>query len=252
MSQRFNWHDGPVGPAQTRVLLVDDDKDLLRALHASLEQEGYQVFSAESGARALDMVYDCHPNVVVMDVLMPHMDGLETCLRVHSISNIPVIFLTARRFEGDIVKGLNYGADDYLIKPFSVRELMARMEAVLRRAPDLMLIDPVAYDDDVLSIDVQSRTVRKRGEIIALSPKEFQLLACLVRNAGRLVSHTDLLREIWGPGYEDETSYLSIYVRYLREKIEDDPGAPHYIRTRFRVGYSFSGQRAAHPPDQPQ
>ena len=252
MSQRFNWREGPPGPADTRVLLVDDDKDLLVALHRSLEQEGYQVFSAESGAQALDMVYECRPNVVVLDVLMPRMDGLETCLRLRSISDIPVIFLTGRRFEGDIVKGLNYGADDYLVKPFGLRELMARMEAVLRRAPDLRSIEPVAYDDGVLSVDVQSRTVRKNGEIIALSPKEFQLLACLVRNVGRLVSHTDLLREIWGPGYDNETSYLSIYVRYLREKIEDDPGDPRYIRTRFRVGYCFCDQRPAEPTDQLQ
>lgn len=222
-----------------RVLVIDDDAALLHVLKTSLEQEGYSVSCALNGTEGLSVAYECQPDVIILDVMMPHLSGWTTCRRLRDLSDVPILFLSARDAESDIVAGLNAGADDYMIKPFSLAELKARIEAILRRSDNRVVVHPLVYDDGSLYIDLVDNTVRKRGQDVALSPKEAHLLACLVRNAGQVVIHEQLLREVWGPGYENELAYLTLYIRYLRLKLEDDPSHPRYIMTRFRVGYYF-------------
>lgn len=188
------------------------------------------------------MVTASRPDVVILDVVMPRLNGYETCLRLRGFYDAPIIFLSGSGTERDIIRGLNYGADDYLVKPFSLGELKARLSAILRRADGQSnLAGPTTFDDGTLYINLQTRCVRKQGKVISLAPKEFRLLAHLVRREGAVVPHSELLYQVWGPGSEEEYSYLSLYVRYLRRKLEDDPSNPQYIRTRFRVGYYFCG-----------
>lgn len=225
-----------------KVLVIDDDPALLHVLKTSLEQEGHSVFSATNGNDGLSLAYERRPDVVILDVMMPQLSGWTTCRRLRDLSRVPIIFLSARAAEADIVAGLNAGADDYLVKPFSLAELKARIEAVVRRVGgDQAVIHPLVYDDGNLYINLVENTVRKGGQEIALSPKEAHLLSCLVRNAGIVMTHEQLLHEVWGAGYEKELAYLTLYIRYLRTKLEDDPSHPRYIMTRFRVGYYFCG-----------
>jgi two-component system, OmpR family, KDP operon response regulator KdpE len=227
-----------------KVLIADDDRNLLRVLSRSLEQESYVVLCASNGNEALSLAFDNSPDMVLLDLIMPVRDGWETLDRLREVSDMPIIILSAHDQEANVVEALKRGADDYVTKPFRTAELKARIEAALRRAqrrnPSALL-----YDDGVLSIDISYRRVRKRGQDVLLSPKEFQLLSCLLRNAGAVVGHTELLKETWGEGYEKELGYLAIYIHYLRQKIEDDPSSPHYIQTRFRVGYCFCGRDGA-------
>lgn len=226
-----------------KILIIDDNRDLLHVLQMSLEKEGHRVACATSGDEALSMAYAGQPDVVILDVMMPTMDGWEICRRLRDRSAVPILFLSARREEADIVRGLNRGADDYLTKPFSLAELKARVEAIARRAI-VSSPSPPIYDDGLLYIDLESQIVRKRGTVVILSRKEFRLLACLVQSPGQVISHADLLRVVWGPGYERGTGHLALYIHYLRQKIEEDPSNPRYIRTRFRVGYYFCANSA--------
>jgi len=226
--------------SRPKLLIIDDDQNLLHVLKLSLEQEGYQVICTSEGQEALYLVRTYMPDVVVLDIMMPSIDGWEVCRRLRTISDVPIIFLSARGHEEDIVKGLDGGADDYLVKPFSLAELKARLEAVLRRATSPQEEELHYYEDGVLCIDLDAHAVYKRGQPISLSPKEFQLLACLLRHRGEVVPHATLLYEVWGPEYIQETQYLSLYIRYLRKKLEDDPSNPRYILTRVRVGYYFN------------
>jgi DNA-binding response OmpR family regulator len=221
-----------------RILVVDDDRIFLRSLQANLAGEGYEVLSAADATAALRLTFEGQPDLVILDVMMPEVDGWEVCRRLRGFMDVPIIFLTALGAEGDIVRGLALGGDDYIVKPFSLAELKARIEATLRRTKGGTQ-RTVIFDDGALLVDLQRNIVCKRKRLISLSLKEFQLLARLVRDAGRVIPHAELLRDLWGPEYVEEISYLALYVRYLRCKIEDDPSNPHYIRTRFRVGYYF-------------
>ena len=227
----------------TRILIADDNVQLLRVLQTSLERAGYQVIVARDGAEALQRACEEAPALIVLDVTMPQLDGFAVCDRLRLISDAPIIFLSARAPEQDVLHGLALGADDYLTKPFSLAELNARVGAKLRRGRDgTGFHETAGYHDGVLDIDLERGRVRLRGQDLVLSPKQYQLLATLVRREGTIVPHVTLLSEVWGDGYENERGYLAIYVRYLRERLEEDPGQPVSIRTHHGLGYSFRGR----------
>ncbi|HET90739.1 MAG TPA: response regulator transcription factor [Chloroflexi bacterium] len=225
-----------------KILVIDDDTGLLTLLQLGLERDGFTVITADSGKEGLRRAYETRPDVVVLDVMMPEMDGWLTCQRLRSMCDTPIIMLTAKTDQADILKGLSLGADDYLTKPCSFDELKARIRTVLRRAKaDSRDEWRAIYADDHLRIDLKDGTVIRQGEEIHLTPIESRLLMYLVSQKGRIVPHRELLISIWGPEYARETSYLSVYIRYLRRKIEDDPSSPRYICTRWRMGYYFAG-----------
>jgi two-component system KDP operon response regulator KdpE len=223
-----------------KVLVIDDDPGLLTVLRLGLEREGFEVVTADSGKEGLRQAYETHPDVILLDIMMPEMNGWHACQRLRHVCDTPIIMLTARAGQLDVLKGLSLGADDYLTKPCSFDELKARIKTVLRRVDSGGAVDwHPAYDDGCLRVDLASGTVVRNGEVVDLTPTEARLLMYLVSQKGRIVPHKELLTHVWGPEYAEETSYLSVYVRYLRQKIEDDPGNPRYIRTRWRVGYCF-------------
>ena len=225
------------------ILAIDDDRDLTHMLKAQLERKNYRVVLASSGREGLQKAYQVRPDLIILDIMMPGMDGWEVCRRLRELSNVPIIMLTARSIKGDVVKGLEAGADDYLTKPFSSKELDARIQAVLRRSDDKngqRGSRSSFYSNGYLSIDFDRRVVTIKGERIELTPTEFKLLSCLVRNEGRVLPHRYLLTEVWGPEYADDVDYVKLYIRYLRLKIEKDPSNPVYIMTEWGVGYRFS------------
>lgn len=226
------------------VLVIDDDSGLLTLLQLGLERSGFQVLTAENGREGLKQAYEHRPDVIVLDIMMPGMDGWITCQRLRSMCDTPIIMLTARTKQADVLKGLSIGADDYLTKPCSFDELKVRIRTVLRRARTQDSPHGewrAIYDDGNLCVDLREATVSKHGQEIHLTPIESRLLMYLVSQQGRVVPHRELLISVWGPEYAEEMSYLSVYIRYLRCKIEDDPANPHYIRTRWRMGYYFAG-----------
>jgi DNA-binding response OmpR family regulator len=230
------------------VLVIDDDSGLLTLLRLGLERDGFAVVTAQSGKEGLRRAYETRPDVIVLDVMMPEMDGWLTCQRLRSMCDTPIIMLTAKTAQADVLKGLSLGADDYLTKPCSFDELKARIRTVLRRAGPSARSDWRAiYDDGNLYIDLKDGTVTRCGEAIHLTPIESRLLMYLVSQKGRIVPHRELLISVWGPEYAEEVSYLSVYIRYLRRKIEDDPSNPHYICTRWRMGYYFAGDGGFEP-----
>lgn len=225
------------------ILVIDDDHDLTAMLTAQLERRNYRVVVAANGREGLQKAYQARPDLILLDIMMPEMDGWEVCQRLRELSNVPIIMLTARNIKGDIVKGLESGADDYLTKPFSAAELEARIQAVLRRSDSgdgKTKSRSSFYSNGYLTIDFDRRTVKVRGEITELTPTEFKLLSCLVRNEGRVLPHRYLLTEVWGPEYADEVDYVKLYIRYLRLKLEEDPSEPVYIQTEWGIGYRFS------------
>ncbi len=223
------------------ILVVDDEPRMTRFIRMNLELEGYHVIEARDGIQALDKVRTELPDLVILDVMMPELDGFETLRMLREISNVPVIMLTVRDEEEDKVRGLELGADDYVTKPFSARELASRVKAVLRRAqPPAGPEESIVEIDDRLSIDFNRREVIVEGEHIHLRPTEFRLLYHLVENAGWVVPHETLLSKVWGYEYgEDEIQNLRLYISYLRKKIEPDPSNPRYIFTEIGTGYRF-------------
>jgi len=225
-----------------KVLVIDDDPGLLTLLRLGLEREGFTVITAESGKEGLRRAYESRPDVIILDVMMPEMDGWTTCQRLRHVCDTPIIMLTAKTARADILRGLSLGADDYLTKPCSFDELKARIRTVLRRAGGgANGAWRSIYDDKTLRIDLTEGTVMRRGEVVHLTPTESRLLMYLVSQKGRIVPHRELLISVWGPEYAEEVGYLSVYIRYLRRKIEDNPANPHYIRTRWGMGYYFAG-----------
>ena len=223
-----------------RILVVDDEPRMRRFVQMNLDLEGYEVMEAENGLRALERVRDDLPDLVVLDVMMPDLDGFETLERIREISSVPVIMLTAKGDEDDRIRGLDLGADDYIAKPFSPRELSSRIRAVLRRVEPMKqgAEEPLVIDED-LAIDFPHRAVIVRGETIKLRPTEYRLLLHLVENAGWIVPQETLLSKVWGPEYRDDNQLLRLYITYLRKKIEPDPAHPKYILTERGVGYQF-------------
>jgi DNA-binding response OmpR family regulator len=222
------------------ILVVDDEPRMTRFIRMNLELEGYQVIEAHDGLEALDQVRTKLPDLVILDVMMPELDGFETLGMLREISKIPVIMLTVRADEEDKVRGLELGADDYVTKPFGARELASRIRAVLRRTQGPATPgDAVVQVDDRLSVDFNKREVIVEGERVSLRPTEFRLLYHLIENAGWVVPRETLLAKVWGYEYRDEIQYLRLYVTYLRKKIEPDPSNPRYILTERSVGYRF-------------
>jgi DNA-binding response OmpR family regulator len=223
-----------------RILVVDDEPRMIGFIRMNLELEGYQVVEAHNGLEALDAVRTQLPDAILLDVMMPELDGFETLRMLREFSTIPVVMLTAKGEENDKVLGLELGADDYVTKPFGPRELSSRVKAVLRRAE--MPNAPeraVLKIDDRLNVDFNRREVVVNGEHIKLRPTEYRLLYHLIENAGWTVTHEQLLAKVWGYEYRDETHYVRLYINYLREKIEEDPANPRYILTERGVGYRF-------------
>ena len=226
------------------VLVIDDDPQLLGLLRLTLEREGFRVVTAENGEEGLRRAYEVRPDVIVLDIMMPEMDGWTVCRRLRDVCDVPILILSARTETESVLKGFSLGADDYLSKPCSLEELVFRIRALLRRArTDAKEIWQEVYDDGELYIDLANGRVERQGIPIHLTPTEQRLLIYLVRQEGRVVPHRELLTNVWGPEYAEEVGYLSVYIRYLRRKIEPDPSNPRYIRTRWGVGYYFAGDR---------
>jgi DNA-binding response OmpR family regulator len=224
------------------VLFVDDDAGLRALMKMGLEREGFVVITAADGQEGIRKAYQHRPDAIVLDVMMDKMDGWIACERLRQMTNTPIIMLTARTDESDIVKGLALGADDYLTKPCSFAELKARILALLRRSEARPTNRGLAvFDDGHLLVDPRRGLVLRQGSEVSLSPTESRLLMYLVSQRGRIVPHRELLVRVWGSEYAKEMSYLAVYIRYLRQKLEDDPSHPVYIRTRWKVGYYFKG-----------
>jgi two-component system KDP operon response regulator KdpE len=221
----------------TDVLIVDDDRQLLRALRINLSARGYRVATATDGAAALAVAGYHPPELVVLDLGLPDMHGVTVVEGLRGWLNAPIIVLSARHAEADKVDALDAGADDYVTKPFGMDELLARMRAALRRcapAPDRPVVTT-----DAFTVDLAAKRVTTSDGAVRLTPTEWQLLEVLVRQPDRLVSHKDLLREVWGPAYETETNYLRVYLANLRRKLEPDPARPRHLVTEPGIGYRF-------------
>ncbi len=222
-----------------RILVVDDEERMVRFIRLNLEHDGFQVVEAYNGTQAIDKVRSNLPDLVLLDVMMPDMDGFEVLKIIREVSSVPVIMLTAKGEEDDRVRGLELGADDYITKPFSPRELVSRVRAVLRRTEAASTIHGLIDVDDRLKLDFDRREIWVDGELVNLRPTEYRLLYHLVQNAGWVVSHDQLLAKVWGYEYRDEPHYVRLYINYLRKKLEKDPSNPKYILTERGVGYRF-------------
>lgn len=223
----------------TKVLVVDDEPQIVRALRINLSVRGYEVITAATGGAALRAAADRHPDVVILDLGLPDMDGIEVLAGLRGWTSAPVIVLSARTDSADKVEALDAGADDYVTKPFGMDELLARLRAAVRRgATDPDASAPVVTTDS-FTVDLAAKRVTKRGETVHLTPTEWGMLEMLVRNRGKLVGRRELLREVWGPSYATETHYLRVYLAQLRRKLEDDPSRPKHLLTEAGMGYRF-------------
>jgi two-component system KDP operon response regulator KdpE len=223
-----------------RIIIVDDQPKIRRIMRSTLVAEGYEVAEAKTGEEALESVRELRPDLVVLDMNMPGMGGLETCRAIRRDSNIAIIMLTIRNSEPDKVAALDAGADDFVTKPFSTPELMARIRAALRRVPSAQSSPNKIRVDEIL-IDFDARTVSRQGESVHLTPKELDLLRYMTQRANQVLSHRELLQAVWGPDYGDQVDYLRVFVKNLRKKIEANPEHPQYIMTEPWVGYRFKG-----------
>ncbi len=222
------------------ILVVDDEERMARFIRLNLEHDGFRVVEAHRGLEAIHQLRDAMPDVVILDVMMPDLDGFEVLKMIREISNVPVIMLTAKGEEDDRVRGLELGADDYVTKPFSPRELVSRVRAVLRRTEASGFASKDVYEiDDRLKIDFGRREVWVDGKLVKLRPTEYRLLYHLVQNAGWVMTYDQLLSKVWGYEYRDEPHYVRLYINYLRQKLEKDPANPKYILTERGVGYRF-------------
>ncbi|HYC24578.1 MAG TPA: response regulator transcription factor [Roseiarcus sp.] len=221
-----------------RVLVVDDEPQIQRFLAPALTAAGYEVVSAATGREALRMIATNAPDVVVLDLGLPDIDGKDVLKDARAFSSAPVIVLSARDREAEKIAALDLGADDYVEKPFAIGELLARLRAALRRRAGGPA-GPETFEVDGLTVDLNKRRVTKNGATVKLTPREYDVLAVLARHAGRVVTHGRLLASVWGPAHRDDTQYLRVFIGQLRAKIEDDPAAPRIIKTESGVGYRF-------------
>jgi len=224
-----------------RILIIDDDTDLLGLTETWLRQAGYEPFMARDGMEGIQKVYSTRPGLVLLDVNMPRMNGWEVCRRIRELCDIPVIMVTVNGQKADMLRGFELGVDDYVTKPFHFPELMARVGAVMQRYRSVQVREENdTYHSEDLEIDWPSRQIRVRGSQVSLTPTEFRLLSCLLENRGWVVTHEQLLRKVWGSNYFGDKSYVKLYIRYLRQKIESDPGNPRWILTERGVGYRYA------------
>lgn len=227
------------------ILVVDDEERMARFIRLNLEYDGFQVLEAYKGMQAINLIRDKMPDLVLLDVMLPDIDGFEILKTVREVSTVPVIMLTAKGEEDDRVQGLELGADDYITKPFSPRELVSRVKAVLRRTE--IASAATAHDvidvDERLRLDFGRREVWVDGELVKLRPTEYRLLYHLVQNAGWVMTYDQILSKVWGYEYRDEPHYVRLYVNYLRQKLEEDSSNPKYILTERGVGYRFVDYR---------
>ncbi len=225
------------------VLVIEDEENLLKAIKYNLEQDGYKVQSAMDGEQGLDLARQVEPSFIILDIMLPKLDGIEVCRILRRESNVPILMLTAKSEEIDRVVGLELGADDYVTKPFSMRELMARTKAILRRyslpASDTTKEPGKVLKAGKLEVNISKHVVTLDGNLLELKPREFDLLALLVENAGRALTRDQILENIWGQDYYGDTRTVDVHIRWLREKIEGDPGSPKQIITIRGVGYRF-------------
>ena len=227
-----------------KILAVDDEQRMVRFIQLNLEQDGFEVVTAYNGKEALEQVRTQLPDLILLDIMMPDINGFEVLKKIREVNNVPVIMLTAKGEEDDRIQGLELGADDYITKPFSPRELVSRIRAVLRRTKSFKddQVDQIIVDDR-LTIDFSRREVWVEGKKVDLRPTEYRLLYHLVQNAGWVNTHEQLLSKVWGFEYQDEPHYVRLYVNYLRKKLEEDPSNPKYILTERGVGYRFVDYR---------
>lgn len=222
-----------------KILVIDDEEPTVQLIGMLLERRGFEVIKAYRAEEGLRKAYRFQPDLVLLDIMMPDMDGWEVCKRLREMSDVPIVFLTARGEVRDVVKGLEMGADDYVVKPYDNDELVARVKAHLRRSPRPNMSDELVFDGGEFRINFMNREVYVRNDLKHLTPKEFNLLGVLVRNAGRVVTRTELVTQAWGEEYADAIDSLKLYIHYLRQKVEINPNQPDYILTSRGVGYRF-------------
>lgn len=224
-----------------RILVVDDEPQLTRVLRTGLKARGYDVRAAADGLSGFETFSDWHPDLVITDLAMPNVDGLELCRRLRSVSQVPIIVLSAKGEEKTKVEALDLGADDFVTKPFGIDELLARVRASLRRANAPAIASPTqtTLDSGDFHLDLEAREITVRGEPIRLTPKEFDLLVYFIRHSGKVLTHRTLLAAIWGGNYVEQNEYLRVFVAALRKKIEPDSASPRYILTEPWIGYRF-------------
>ena len=225
-----------------KILVIDDDENTLWLVSTLLQHNDFEVIKSASATEGLNMAREQAPDLVLLDVMMPDMDGWEVCRRLRETSAVPVIFITAKSSVKDVVKGLEIGGDDYVVKPFDNHELLARIRTQLRRGTTQRGEDELAFSDGALHINFLTREVMVYGQPVELTPKEFTLLSVLARNAGRVLARSELITQTWGPEYGEANESLKLYIHYLRKKIEKDPNNPEFILTSRGVGYRFANK----------
>jgi len=232
--------------AKVKVLVIDDDVEVAGLVKVWLEKHDFEVAIAGDGMAGLRQLYQMHPDLVILDVAMPRMDGWEVCRRIRELDDVPIIMLTAKAEMVSRVRGFDLGADDYVTKPFELPELLARVRAILRRARAFRAggEGERIFRQGDLVVDLAAHRVTVANRPVDLSPTEFRLLTFLIQNRGRVVTHSQILTNVWGPEYRDQIAYVKLYIRYLREKIEVDPSNPQLISTERGFGYRFAGPQA--------
>jgi len=225
-----------------KILVIDDDDNTLWLVGTLLQHNGYEVLKSASPNEGLKLAIDHKPDLILLDVMMPEMDGWEVCKRIREKSKVPIMFITAKNAIKDVVKGLEIGGDDYIAKPFDNRELIARIKAHLRRGPEQLNSEELVFANGELKINFMTREVTVRGQIVELTPREFSLLSLLARNAGRVLTRSEIINQVWGPEYGDSNESLKLYVHYLRKKLERNQAKPDFILTSRGVGYRFANR----------
>ncbi|MCB0164194.1 MAG: response regulator transcription factor [Anaerolineae bacterium] len=226
-----------------KILIIDDDPSFTQIVHLGLTDAGYRVTIARDGQEGIRLFFECQPDLIILDITMPRLDGYQVCQRVRDIADTPIIMLTALDKEEDIIKGLEFGADDYLTKPFRTGELVARVQATLRRSRTAIILPKnLSYQDNHLFIDLETRRIEVKGKLVKLTPTEYKLLELLFKNKGRIIETQQILEKVWGFEYIDDVDYLRVYIWHLRRKLEPDPKNPIYLLNEQYVGYRFEVQ----------
>lgn len=239
-------HEHATIPAVARILVVEDESVLAEALQYNLEREGYEVLTASDGIQGLDLARSSHPDLLILDVMLPRLDGFSVCRILRRESSLPILMLTARDDEVDRIAGLELGADDYVIKPFSIGELLARVRAILRRGRrDSQRAEREILQGGEIKVDMGSRRAWRGRDELPLATKEFDLLACLMRNQGLALSRDLLLEQVWGYDFAGDARTVDVHIRWLRAKLEADPSDPLYIQTVRGIGYRFQAPSPA-------